>query len=106
MTYNVLGDKEEIVFSWQRPFTWEEYPITGYEIKCRDKHPISNYIINDTDTANRSFVNHTVKLPDYIPDCYSLQCNVTASNDLDSSKTSTTNIYFPKSKFSSHSLLL
>ena len=100
--YEVLQNEKEILFSWPRPFTWKDYSITGYHIVCRDKHRNINNTINDTEIA--SVVNHTVDLPPYLPDCYTLQCNVTASNALGSGQTSITNISFPISKSSTHTL--
>ena len=96
--YEVLQDEKEILFLWPHPFTWKDYPITEYHIVCRDKHRYIINTINDTEIA--SVINHTVDLPPYLPDCYTLQCNVTASNALGSGQTSITNISFPTSKSS------
>jgi hypothetical protein len=97
--YEVDRDEKEIVLSWPHPFTWEDYPITGYDIVCSEtesENIVDNVTLNDTDILNEPVVNHTVDLPPYIPDCYTLQCNVTASNALDQSNISITDIYFPK----------
>ena len=100
--YEVLQDEKEILISWPRPFTWKDYLITGYHIVCRDKHHNINNTINDTEIA--SIINHTVGLPTYLPDCYTLQCNVTASNALGRGQTSITYISFPMSKFYTYNL--
>ena len=83
--YEVLQDEKEILFSWPHPFTWKDYPITGYQIVCRDT--VSGKIIHDitktdTESVNRPVINETVDFPA----CYTLQCNVTASNALDNSQ--------------------
>ena len=96
MEYEVLGD--EIMFSWPHPFTWKDYPITGYQIVCREMESekiIHDMTINDTEEP---VVNHTVTLPPDIPDCYALQCNVTAFNFLDGSVPSISNFLFPYCK--------
>ena len=85
MEYEVQRD--QILLSWPRPFSWEEYPVTGYGIECRDtesEKTIHSTTINDTETVN--VVRQTVELPPDIPDCHTLQCSVTASNALDSSE--------------------
>ena len=51
--------------------------------------------INGTEIVNAPVVNQTVELPQDIPDCYSFQCSVTASNNLDESPSSIINISFP-----------
>ena len=82
--------------SWPRPFTWRDYPITGYLIECRDSQSeLLHSHINGTEIVNAPVVNQTVELPQDIPDCYSFQCSVTASNNLDESPSSITNISFP-----------
>ena len=99
--YEVDRDEKEIVLSWPHPFTWEDYPITGYDIVCRETESekiIHDMTLNDTDILNEPVVSHTVDLPPHIPDCYTLQCTVTASNALDQSNISITDIFFPKSK--------
>ncbi|CAI8032620.1 hypothetical protein GBAR_LOCUS18433 [Geodia barretti] len=99
--YEVDRDEKEIVLSWPHPFTWEDYPLTGYDIVCRGTESekiVHDMTLNDTDILNEPVVSHTVDLPPHIPDCYTLQCTVTASNALDQSNISITDIYFPKSK--------
>ena len=54
---------------------------------CTDTDVIS---INNTD--NRAVICHTVELDQDITDCHTLQCNVTASNALNDSIPSTTDI--------------
>ena len=101
MGYEVLRDEKEIVLSWPHPFTWEDYPITGYDIVCRETESekiIHDMTLNDTDILNEPVVNHTVDLPPCVSDCYTLQCTVTASNAIGQSNISVTNIFFPKSK--------
>ena len=84
--------------SWPRPFTWRDYPITGYLIKCRDSQSeLLHSHINGTEIVNAPVVNQTVELPQDIPDCYSFQCSVTAFNNLDESPSSITNISLPLS---------
>ena len=88
MGYEVLRDEIEIVLSWPHPFTWEDYPITGYDIVCRETESekiIHDMTLNDTDILNEPVVSHTVDLPPCVPDCYTLQCTVTAFNSLDGS---------------------
>ncbi|CAI8025638.1 hypothetical protein GBAR_LOCUS14784 [Geodia barretti] len=83
--YEVNRDGKEIVLSWPHPFTWEDYPITGYDIVCRETESekiIHDMTLNDTDILNEPVVNHTVDLPPCVPDCYTLQCTVTAFNSL------------------------
>ena len=101
--YEVDRDEKEIVLSWPHPFTWEDYPITGYDIVCRETESekiVDDVTLSDTIILNEPAVSHTVDLPPHIPDCYTLQCTVTASNALDQSNVSITDIYFPKSKHS------
>ena len=105
--YEVDRDEKEIVLSWPHPFTWEDYPITGYDIVCRETESekiIHDMTLNDTDILNEPVVSHTVDLPPCVPDCYTLQCTVTASNALDQSNISITDIFFPKSKLSFRSV--
>ena len=97
MKYSVLQNEcgKKILLYWPRPFTWEDYPITGYEIVCRDPtsmNPVYDITRNDTETVNRYSLTEIV---DY-PDCYTLQCNVTAQNALDKTQTS---FSLPLSKF-------
>ena len=81
--------------SWPRPFTWRDYPITGYLIECRDSQSeLLRSHINGTEIVNAPVVNQTVELPQDIPD---FQCSVTASNNLDESPSSITNISLPLS---------
>ena len=80
--YEVLQDEKQVLFSWPHPFTWKDYPITGYHIVCREMG--SGKIIHDmtlTDTEG-SVTNHTVTLPPDITDCHVLQCTVNATNSL------------------------
>ena len=97
--YEVLRDEKEILFTWPHPFTWKDYPITGYHIVCREMK--SEKIIHDmtiTDTEG-SVVNHTVTLPPYITDCHVLQCIVNATNSLGQSPPSISNISLPRSEY-------
>ena len=58
---------------------------------CTDTDVIS---INNTD--NRAIIiQHTVELDQDTTDCHTLQCNVTASNALDDSVPSVTDISIP-----------
>ena len=99
--YEVDQDEKEIVLSWLHPFTWVDYPITGYDIVCRETESekiVHDMTLNDTNILNEPVVSHTVDLPPHIPDCYTLQCTVAASNALDQSNISITDIYFPRRK--------
>ena len=103
--YVLERDQKEILLSWPRPFSWKEYPVTGYGIECRDtesEKTIHSTTINDTETVN--VVRQTVELPPDIPDCHTLQCSVTASNALDKSRPSISNISLPLREFSSFTL--
>ena len=86
MGYETVQDEKAFVLSWPHPFTWEDYPITGYDIVCRETESeeiIHDMTLNDTDILNEPVVSHTVDLPPCVPDCYTLQCTVTAFNSLD-----------------------
>ena len=92
--YEVLRKQKEILLSWPRPFTWEDYGITKYHIGCMD----SSTKFHDTfldNIDNRATVNHTVKLPQNTQECNTLQCNVTAFNLLNGSTPSVTDISIP-----------
>ena len=80
------------------PFTWKDYPITGYHIVCRERE--SEKIIHDvtiTDTEE-PVVDHTVALPPYITDCHVVRCAVNATNSLGQSPPSISNISLPRRK--------
>ena len=99
--YEVSQDQREILLSWSRPFTWSDYPITGYLIECRDSEKtVHSSVVNDTETVSGAVVNKTVELPSHTPDCYSLNCSVTAYNDLDGSLPSNISIHIPLRKLS------
>ena len=84
--YEISQDQREILLSWSRPFTWSDYPITGYLIECRDSEKtVHSSAVNDTETVSGAVVSQTVELPSHTPDCYSLNCSVAAYNDLDHS---------------------
>ena len=55
-----------------------------------------NYINN---TENKAVIHHTVDVFHNVPDCYKVECNVTASNTLDDSEPFTTVIPFPHGMF-------
>lgn len=90
--------KKEILLSWPRPFTWESYNITSYHIVCRD-HKLYVYNHSIDNTENKDLISATVKLDEGVPDCYKLQCNVTASNALAKSTPAVANISIPSRKF-------
>ena len=100
--YSVNREKKQIDLTIQRPYTSEEHPITRYDIECRETQ--SQEIIDrpttisDAETLSQHFIQHTVELPSDISECSTLQCNVTASNDLDKSLPSILNIYLPRRK--------
>ena len=89
--YEILLKQREVLLSWPRPFTWKNYPISGYHIKCTDKDIL--YV-----AENRTFARKTIPLPRDIPDCHTLQCNVTAFNSLAESTPSVTDIPIPLSE--------
>lgn len=98
VSYEVWLEKKEIFLSWPRPFTWEDYSITSYHIACWDSQlkVYDSYINNN---ENRDLINKTVKLDESVPDCYKLQCNITASNALAEGKPAVVNISIPSRKF-------
>lgn len=91
-------EKKEIVLSWPRPFTWEDYSITSYHIVCWvNESGVHDSYINNTE--NRDFVTKTVKLNEIVPDCSKLQCWITASNALAEGTPAVVNISIPRRKF-------
>ena len=73
MGYEAVRDEKAFVLSWPHPFTWESYPITGFDIVCRETESeeiIHDVTLNDTDILNEPVVSHTVDLPPCVPDCY------------------------------------
>ena len=56
-------------------------------------------MVDDTETVSGAVVSQTVELPSHTPDCYSLNCSVTAYNDLDGSLPSNISIPIPLRKF-------
>ena len=104
MSYKVkdYGSPKEVLLTWPRPFTWEEYPITGYHIVCWDTEPRYEKEINDNATLMAYNVSHTLDLD--IPRCGQLPCNVTASNTLASSNVSTSTISIPRCEYLAHVL--
>ena len=57
MEYGVSEDQREILLSWPRPFTWRDYPITGYLIECRDSQSeLLHSHINGTEIVNAPVV--------------------------------------------------
>ena len=89
-------NRYDILLSWPRPFTWKEYDITHYHTVCWDANfskTFDNYINN---TENRALITQTVEVAEDVPDCYQLECSVTASNELDESVPSLTTISFPR----------
>ena len=93
MRYEILLEQREVLLSWPRPFTWKNYPISGYHFKCTDK---DIEFVNMAE--NRTFVHKTIPLPRDIPDCHTLQCNVTAFNSIAESTPSVTDIPIPLSE--------
>ena len=89
-----------ILLSWPRPFTWEDYNITEYRTVCRDDTNIV-YDTSINNAENNVLINQTIELAQDIPDCYRVECNVTASNALDESSPCATIILFPRGKFES-----
>ena len=95
------GDPKEIVLSWPRPFTWEDYDLTEYHIMCNDSMSSIRYdeVINDTSSLN---VNTTFTVD--ISSCQQLQCIVTAYNEL-GSNASISNISIPQCEYICHILI-
>ena len=91
----MISHRNDILLSWPRPFTWEEYDITHYHTVCWDDNflkTFDNYINN---TENRAVIIQAVEVGRDVPDCYTLKCSVTASNELDESVPSLSAISFP-----------
>ena len=68
---------------------------------CRDDKDMKTYnnYINNTD--NKANISQVVDVYHDVPDCYTVECNVTASNALDESAPCTMVIPFPRGRFES-----
>ena len=96
-----MVQQKEIVLSWPRPFSWKDYNIIEYHTVCRDDKDMKTYDNYINNTENKAVIHQTVDVFHNVPDCYTVECNVTASNALDESPPCATVILFPRGKFES-----
>ena len=92
VTYKIIS-QDELLFSWFRPFTWEEYAITSYRITCDD-----DLVTNKRVYDNSSNIKVNLTLSQKYPDCHQFNCSVTAKNEIGESNATIVLISFPTSK--------
>ena len=89
--YDLLSPTE-LHISWSPPFTWDNYGILGYRIRCvnyTDGHVLVK------ETVNSTTLSYDYTLPEDALHCSQVSCNVTASNSLGESGGSNLTIQFP-----------
>ena len=96
VSYMVNLTQGVVQLSWPRPSNWEHYNITGYHTLCKDSDNMILY--NEGNNTVIEVVNVTVYLPRIISECYIIHCNVSVSNERDTT-TAITNKSITHSKY-------